>query len=117
MSRRRTPRFRHGEVFVHDVTVPEGTIRLHGTVGVDREGKLLLLWDVDIRPAATDGLTVGPVTVRRVFVTICALAAADGFDTLVVNGYRINGANPSRFVEYEFDCRPSRLGPRPVDET
>jgi hypothetical protein len=43
-------------------------------------------------------------------------AAADGFDTLVVNGYRLGGAHPSRFIEVECDCRSSHLGPRPVAE-
>ncbi|MDP9364527.1 MAG: hypothetical protein M3Q10_09950 [Chloroflexota bacterium] len=115
MSSRRGPRFRHGERFAHELAFPEGVLRLVGTVGVDREGRLLLLWDVDIRPTAGGQLAIGPANVRRLFATVCALAVADGFDTLVVNGYRISGANPRRFAEVEFDCRSARMGPRPVE--
>lgn len=116
MASRRAPRFQHGVRFAYDVALPEGVLRLVGTVGVDRPGRIVLLWDVDIRPIEGGRLVIGPANVRRLFSELCGLASADGFDTLVVNGYRINGANPSRFAEVVFDCRPDHRGPRPLDE-
>jgi len=108
------PRFLHGQLFTHLVSFPQGTVSVKGIVDVDHGSRTLRLWDVDISPVPTGRLDVGASGVRQVFAAICALAVPDGFDTLIVNGYRISGANPNRDVELVFDCRlhPRRPGRR-----
>lgn len=101
-------RFWHGGSFSHEVPSPKGVVQLFGTVGVDRAARTLLLWDVRIRPASGDRIEIGAAQVRQLFAEICTFAAIEGFDTMIVNGYRISGANPDRFVEVPFDCRPFR---------
>jgi len=86
-------------------------------VRIDRQTRTLLLWDVDLRPVPGDRIEIGPASVRLIFAEICALAAAEGFDTMIVSGYRISGAHPDRFIELPFDCRPFRSAPHLVDTT
>lgn len=104
-------RFWHGGSFRHEVSSPQGVVQLYGTVGVDLEARTLLLWDVRIGPASGDRIAIGAAQVRQLFAEICAFAATEEFDTMIVNGYRISGANPARFVEIPFDCRPFRSDP------
>jgi hypothetical protein len=42
-------------------------------------------------------IRVGPL--RQLFSELCAIAAAEGFEILEINGYRIGGANPNRVVD------------------
>lgn len=71
----------------------------------------------EVGPPTSDRRRVSAGSIRAFYAAHCELAAQDDFDTLVVNGYRFNGANPSRFTEVVLDCPSSRLGPRPVDES
>jgi hypothetical protein len=109
-------RFLQGELYWRDFVFPEGVVRVEGTVGVDRQARTLLLWDVDIRPAVGQRIDIGAGAVRQIFARLSALAAADGFDTLVVSGYRVSGANPNRDLAATFDCRPFRAADRPLRE-
>jgi len=86
---------------------------LNATVGVDRAARVVLLWDVVIQSFPGARIEIGAARVRHLIADICSLAVAEGFDTLIVNGYRVAGANPNRFVEVQFDCRRYRITPRP----
>lgn len=108
-------RFWHGARFTFDHTFPDGTVILDATVGVDRAARVVLLWDVVIESFPGGRIEIGAASVRQLVAQICTLAAAEGFDTLIVNGYRIAGANPNRFVEIPIDCRRFRIAPRPPE--
>jgi hypothetical protein len=109
-------RFLQGELWWRAFAFPEGVVRVEGTVGVDRQARTLLLWGVDFRPAVGPRIDIGAVAVRQVFDRLSALAAAAGFDTLGVSGYRVSGADPNRDLAATFDCRPFRAAGRPLRE-
>ncbi len=101
-------RFLDGELFSHRVAFPQGTVQIQAIVRVDREARVLRLWDAAIGPVPSGRRKVGAGNMRAFFGAICQLAAADDFDTMIVEGYRVSGANPDRVVAERFDCRQHR---------
>ncbi len=103
-------RFQQGELFTHQETFPEGLLQLQAMVLVDREARTVLLWDVELGPVSLGRIEIGPLGVLAFFASICRLAAAEGYDTLVVCGYRTGGANPERSATVSFNCRQAVSG-------
>lgn len=103
-------RFLDGELFTHRVDFPQGIVQLQAMVRIDREARVLRLWDVAIGPVPSGRREVGAVSMRAFFASICELARTEGFDTMIVEGYRVSGANPDRALVERFDCRSHGTG-------
>jgi len=96
-------RFLGGARFVHVFAFPEGEVRVGATVMI--EGPVLRLWDADILPLGETRSSLGARGIRAILASLCSMATADGFERIILSGFRIGGANPGRDTEWSVPCR------------
>jgi hypothetical protein len=94
--------FRNGELFVHLIKFPQGEVRITAIALVDQQS--LKLWDVDITSIGGRQLNIGIRGVRLLIAELCALAIAEGFNAVILIGFRVSGANPGRDVDLVLRC-------------
>jgi hypothetical protein len=99
--------FIHGAWFSHVSEFPQGKVRLRATIWI--EGRSLQLWDTEIHPMGeSPELHIGVRGMRSTLRSLCSLAEAEGFDRIIISGYRVSSAFPGRDTEWTVACAKLR---------
>ena len=95
-------RFFQGDRLTLTFALPLGEVNL--TVSVVLDGPIVRLWDAEVTTSDGMPLAAGVRGIRAILRDLCAVAVEEGFDRIVISGFRVSGANPERETEWVVPC-------------